>query len=170
MIVPRSLQQASTMVTQYDGIWTVPLDPKHTGYTSVNLERSYPSQADFEVVVVDTALLISCFERDSPSLVIEPVNQWSVEKKKAIARFLNPNNAGVPEMPHVAFRLLTRKRWFGLFGTTTESVVSFINGRHRSRYLHFAGATCIPVEIRASSVAALLKYCGCQCCNGGKAV
>lgn len=153
------------MVTHSNGTWSVPLPASHAPYRFVQLKRRFPTLAEYRVVVVDVAAFMNCYSRDQPGYVIPTVENWPDDKSCGLRKFLDPNDAGIPEMAVVSFELATRKRWLGLFGEVTEGVISFINGRHRSRYLQFAGAKCFPVETHASSADGLLKYCGCACCN-----
>jgi len=153
------------MVAHLNGIWSVPLSTTHTPYTSTYLKRRLATLKEYCVVVVDTAAFMDCYSRDQPGFVIPTVGNWPTNKQEGIRKFLDPNVGDVPEMAVVSFELAPRKKWFGLLGSVTEGVVSFTNGRHRSRYLQHAGATCFPVETHVSSAEGLLKYCGCTCCN-----
>ncbi|SDK53142.1 hypothetical protein SAMN05192566_1546 [Methylophilus rhizosphaerae] len=152
------------MVTHTDEIWTVPLAANHTPYNFVKLKRRF-DRNDYCVVVVDTAAFMECFSREMPGYIIPTVDRWQLDRKEAIQKFLDPNGNGVPEMPVVSFELSSRKKWFGLLQDVVEGVISFTNGRHRSRYLQFSGAKCFPVQINISSAEELRKYCGCSCCN-----
>lgn len=45
-----------------------------------------------------------------------------------------------------------------------------MNGRHRTRYLYFAGAQEIPVMCREDQAKALLHYCGAEPAKGNEIV
>lgn len=46
------------------------------------------------------------------------------------------------------------------FQAEVRHVVTFRNGQHRARYLAFAGATSLPVEVHETEAALLERYCG----------
>ena len=148
------------MVTHSNGVWSIPIAITHKPYTTVQLKRGHGEKLGYRVVIVDIEKFMQCFAREMPCYFVPPVGEWREEKVKALCKHLDPAT-GIPEMPVVGFA--TRRKWFGLIGTV--GVVSFENGRHRSRYLEHAGAKCMPVEIRDDGAATLLTYCGCSCCN-----
>lgn len=153
------------MVTFSNDVWTVPLPVTHTPYAMIQLKRRFKALPDYLVVIVDTVAFMDCYSREQPGFIIPPVNSWPTEKQDGIRQLLDPNDGGIPEMALVSFELASRKKWFGRWGAVTEGVVSFTNGRHRSRYLQYAGAKCFPVETHVSQAEDLLRYCGCVCCN-----
>jgi hypothetical protein len=128
--------------------WRVQLSTSHTPYSHVDLKRSHDHVKGYEVVIVDLGSLMTCFESDQ--VVIPHVTAWKTEKREAIQAFLDPAE-GACDMPVVGFTLRTKmhRRLFGLIAPRIEKVpvAGFTNGRHRARYLHFAGATVIPVEV-----------------------
>ncbi|MGT2457656.1 plasmid fertility inhibition factor family protein [Cupriavidus basilensis] len=149
------------MITHASGVWTVPLGANHAPYPLMKLKRRFAGLDDHTVVVVDTAKLMEAFARDT--LTIPPATQWPADKLAHHCAFLNPVN-GIPEMPilYCEETTTTRRVWWGLFGTKTQTVpvVGFTNGRHRARYLEFAGAAQMPVETLLSNAALLRHYCG----------
>lgn len=120
--------------------WTVQLARTHVPYTHVDLKRSRDHVDGYEVVMVNLDRLFICFERDH--YVIPHVTAWKEAKRDGLQDFVNPD-AGACEMPTVSFSLKEKshQRWFGLIAPRVEevAVVSFTNGRHRTRYLQFAG-------------------------------
>jgi hypothetical protein len=141
--------------------WTVQLNATFVPYTHVDLKRSRDHVDGYKVVMVNLDRLITCFERNH--FVIPPVSAWGAEKRDGLQAFLNPSG-GACEMPLVSCerKEIKHRRLFGLMTPRVEEVleVSFTNGRHRTRYLQFAGATVIPVEVHKSQAAQLQKYCG----------
>lgn len=143
--------------------WTVQLGATHVPYTHVDLKRSRDHVDGYEVVMVDLDRLITCFERDH--YVIPHVSAWEAAKRDGFHEFLNPAG-GACEMLVVSFSLKekTHQRFFGFIAPRVEevAVVTFTNGRHRTRYLQFAGAAVIPVEVHESEAVQLRKYCGAE--------
>jgi hypothetical protein len=143
--------------------WTVQLIATHVPYTHVDLKRCRDHVDGYQVVMVDLDRLITCFERDH--YAVPHVSAWAAAKRDGLQTFLNPAE-GACEMPVVGFSLKekTHQRCFGFIAPRVETVAvaSFTNGRHRTRYLQFAGAAVIPVEVHESEAALLRKYCGVE--------
>jgi len=58
---------------------------------------------------------------------------------------------------------ISRRRTTGLagwLGLAHEGVVAFRNGQHRARYLAWAGALWLPVEVHEREAALLRELCG----------
>jgi hypothetical protein len=139
-------------------LWRVELSSSHAGYTHTYLKNEYEGKADWVVVVVNLSKLMQYFERDT-SYVVEPVEKWEEKYRKEAHAFLNPST-GAPYMPRVSHLFRdTREKWM-FWRFTSEFVISFSNGRHRARYLQFAGATDIPVLCSTNSVQQVSAYCG----------
>jgi hypothetical protein len=141
-------------------IWIVQLGASHTPYTHVEFIRGRDHVDGYEVVMVDVEKLMTCFDRDNVTLPL--VSAWKESKVEGIRNFLNPTE-GACEMPSIGFVVRNReiKTLFGLRSKTmSEAVASFTNGRHRSRYLQFAGAVTMPVEIASSEAPLLRRFCG----------
>lgn len=106
-------------------------------------------------------------EQASGVAIVPKVEQWSDEKRKGIQEFLSPSQQGssYPELPIISFNVINRayrEKRFLLFSKTrvvTEKYISFTNGRHRSRFLEFAGAKKIWVYCYKEYVADLLSHC-----------
>lgn len=147
-------------------LWHVRLSAAHPEYQQVSFRRSEVHE-NYQVVVVDAKKLIHYSDRDIPGYVIAPVEQWDAEKRKGIAAFLAPptHTQRHVEMPIVSFNESVRtyrKRYLWLFTKTESEVVKYVsytNGRHRTRYLIYAGATEIPVLCHNDHVAALREHC-----------
>src|SRR5690606_4067907 len=148
-------------MTQQEGdFWIVQLAALHRGYSFVRLKKDLPDHPNYEVVIVDSERFLQCCAREHPDYVIGDVDTWSEDKRTGLHTFLDPFDRGTPCMPRVGIHLRSRKRWFGLLGQVSEYYVSFVNGRHRSRYLHYAGATSFPVQIHREQADTLRLVCG----------
>ena len=110
--------------------------------------------------MVDLQKLLTCADRDTTDYVLPPVQNWYAGKTRGIRELLDPRQQRIPEMPYVTFRLRNRRTLLGSLGLEKEGVVSFRNGQHRARYLAFAGATSIPVEVHETEAVLLERYCG----------
>lgn len=143
--------------------WVIKLSADHPSFQEVHLyrEEGYPG---YDVVVVNSDAFMQLTENASPSWVIPPVDDWKTDKRNGIFTFLRPPGA-VP-MPTVA--LLERqfqtveRRWLIFKMKTEHSVmaISYTNGRHRARYLHWAGAKFFPVLCDKSEAKLLQDLCG----------
>ncbi|WP_372454197.1 plasmid fertility inhibition factor family protein [Burkholderia catarinensis] len=148
--------------TQMTGkIWQVRLGLDHTPYAHVDFKRSHDHVDGYTVVTVDVDRFMTCFERDK--LVIPCPIEWKQGKLEGIRDFLNPEG-GACDMPVVGFslRAVKRRRLWGILKPEIEKVpvAGFTNGRHRARYLQYAGAVIMPVEVHESEAMLLRKHCG----------
>lgn len=150
-------------ITHSDGVWTVPLGENHLAYPLMRLRRRFEKLPEYAVVVVDTARLMECFTRDTVS--IPPAVDWPIKQPEHHREFLNPEH-GTPEMPivHCHENTYVRQRLWGLLSPLRQilPVVAFTNGRHRTRYMEYAGAVAIPVETDLVSAPLLMHYCAAQ--------
>ncbi|MGP8431808.1 plasmid fertility inhibition factor family protein [Paraburkholderia fungorum] len=141
--------------------WRVHLGVTHTPYAYVEFKRSHEHAAGYTVVLVDVERLMGCFERDQ--LVIGRPTEWTETKREGIRQFLDPKE-GACEMPVVGFSIRTRthRRLLGFATPRIEKVpvAGFTNGRHRARYLQYAGAKVMPVEVHETEAALLREHCG----------
>ncbi|MDR8730435.1 plasmid fertility inhibition factor family protein [Burkholderia pseudomultivorans] len=143
-----------------DEVWTVLL-PEHVPYTYARLKRVFPStDTRHRVVTVDTKKLLACADRDTTDYVLPSVQYWAQGKAHGIRGFLDPRQERIPDMPYVTFRMARPPTLFGMLGLSKVGVVSFRNGQHRARYLAFAGATSLPVEVHETEADLLERYCG----------
>jgi hypothetical protein len=119
------------------------------------------SSPDHTVILVNTKKFIDLYENNHDSLSpIEKATRWDSAKLKGLEAFLKPGS-GQPEMPRISFELRkTAGTWRNLWHTEFLPVLTFANGRHRVRYLEYAGAFCFPVEVRTEGVSDLAKRCG----------
>jgi hypothetical protein len=142
--------------------WTVPL-PGHPGYDHVRLARVFGCDGTrHEVVIVDVRKLLVCADRDETDYVLKPVDDWHAGKVRGIREFLDPDNARVPQMPYVTISTRRAPGLAGWLGLAREGVVAFRNGQHRARYLAWAGATWLPVEVHEREAPLLRELCGTQ--------
>lgn len=158
------------MVTEVNGIWTVPLSNQHKPYQHVLLKRATNSSAHC-VVIVSTVKLIECMERETPDphvaqKIAPHVLKWKPEHVEKERTRLDPS-LGAQEMPRAVLTAYENEGGLLSIFKSNESVVvaTFTNGRHRTRYLQFAGATCIPVEVPIGQLELFMKHCACTCCN-----
>ena len=142
-------------------IWQVRLGANHTPYAHVEFKRSRDHGDGYTVVTVDVDRFMTCFERDK--LVIPLPTEWKEGKLEGIRGFLDPKG-GACDMPVVGFsvRTVEHRRLWGLIDPRIERVpvAGFTNGRHRARYLQYAGATIMPVEVHETEAVLLRKHCG----------
>ena len=140
--------------------WVVPV-PAHHPYDYVRFKRVFTTDGTrHEVVIVDLHKLLVCAERDDTDYVLKPVDDWHMGKVRGIREFLDPHNERVPQMPYVT---IARRRAAGLagwLGLAHVGVVAFRNGQHRARYLAWAGATWLPVEVHEREAPLLRELCG----------
>lgn len=132
-------------------IWQVRLGANHTPFAHVDFKRSHDHVDGYTVVTVDAARFMVCFERDK--LVIPRPTEWKKGKLEGIRDFLDPKG-GACDMPVIGFSLRTveHRRLCGFLAPRIETVpiAGFTNGRHRARYLQYAGAAIMPVEVHES--------------------
>jgi hypothetical protein len=141
-------------------IWIVPL-PGHPHYDHVRLTRVFTADASrHEVVIVDLHKLLECADRDQTDYVLRPVEDWHVGKVRGIREFLDPDNERVPQMPYVTISTRRASGIAGWLGLAHVGVVAFRNGQHRARYLAWAGAMCLPVEVHEREAPLLRELCG----------
>ena len=143
-------------------VWYVRLHGDHPAYAWIKLKRQLQDDLNYVAVIVDARKFMDCYMRDMQAYVLPPVEQWEPGKKTGIWKFLNPHLSGVPAMPRVSFAVVERKRLWGLRPSIYEGVASFTNGRHRSMYMAFAGATSFPVEVHVNQASLLKRYCGIE--------
>lgn len=142
--------------------WPVELDRQHPNYQSLVLKRKHPDRDDYRVVIVKTELLLALWARDE-GYFLPPVSDWKEEKRQGIRKFLDPADPGIAEMSVVSMRMRTGVLWHWwppLRVRVAEPVISFTNGRHRARYLVFAGAKTMPVEVTLNSAPLVEAHCG----------
>ncbi|MGN9402931.1 plasmid fertility inhibition factor family protein [Pseudomonas syringae] len=152
-----------------DELFQVKLDDHHPEYQYVTFKRS-SGHENYEVVEVDTEKLIYYSDQDLEGYVLAPVEQWRKDKREGIFKFLAPPGPRerIPEMPVICFRVRKTvrcvRKWF-LFKkyiVSNQRYIGYTNGRHRARYLHYAGAKRIPVMCHVTEVSALRTYCSNQ--------
>ncbi|MBD8710112.1 hypothetical protein IFT47_26100 [Pseudomonas sp. CFBP 13711] len=149
-------------------LYEVSLSGDHPGYQSVSL-RCRPGYDNHVVVMVDVQKLIHYSDQhEHQSFVVSPVEEWDQDKRQGIFEFLAPPSPKERhvEMPIVSFNEVkeeSEQPILKILGRRSERVsrwVGYTNGRHRTRYLHFAGAQEMPVMCHKDQVALLEQYCG----------
>ena len=141
-------------------LWVVPL-PDHPAYDHVRLSRVFAADGTrHEVVIVDVRKLLQCADRDETDYVLKPVDEWHAGKVRGIREFLDPDNQRVPQMPYVTVSTRRAPGLAGWLRLAHEGVVTFRNGQHRARYLAWAGAVWLPVEVHEREAPLLRELCG----------
>ncbi|MDR3101247.1 MAG: hypothetical protein LBV73_29805 [Paraburkholderia sp.] len=141
-------------------LWIVPV-PGHYPYDHVRFKRVFATDGTrHEVVSVDLHKLLACADRDDTDYVLKPVDDWHAGKVRGIREFLDPRNERVPQMPYVTIMTRRAAGLAGWLGLVHEGVVAFRNGQHRARYLAWAGATWLPVEVHEREAPLLRELCG----------
>lgn len=156
-------------MSQDDELWHVQLDSTHPKYQSVALRRR-PGYMNYEVVEVDTEKLIHYSNHGIRGYVITPVEDWQAGEQQRIFNFLAPPGPleRPVEMPVISFNerdvIHYERKWlfFKKAVPLCLKYIGYTNGRHRSRYLYFAGAKRIPVMCHSSQVDALKAHCSPQ--------
>lgn len=152
-----------------DELFQVQLGDDHPNYQSVTLRRR-PGYEHYEVVEVDMGKLIHYSNHDLKGYVLAPVEKWRQDKREGIFRFLAPPGPREQpvEMPVISFRerrIFQRQRKWVLFKKDVMRIqryIGYTNGRHRTRYIDFAGAKRIPVMCHTTEAEALIAYCSGQ--------
>lgn len=116
-----------------------------------------------KVVIVDLAKFIELVEQ-APRFVPCATN-WSDEKLAGMTEFLKPctDSAISVLMPIVGYHshLIKKQQWpFWKLKEEKVFYATFTNGRHRTRFLEYGGATAIPVEVGCSSLDFYMTTCG----------
>jgi hypothetical protein len=158
---------ASNPVVVIQGIWHVPLSPDHPGYQLVGLRPRLDDLSEYPVVIVDLLKVLHYWEADDRSYFLDPVPTWPEEQRKGISRFLSPPSPSerFVEMPmaylHDVTPVTLVRRWlfFRQKIAKQRQYLGFTNGRHRTRYLEFAGATHMPMQTGKKSESLLRRYC-----------
>lgn len=143
-------------VSEENGIWTVSL-PVSAPYPYVRFKRGR-LDSDYSVVVVDIHLLLKLHDRDN--MRIPAPTAWEQDKLDGIRNFLDPNDSGEPEMPRVSVWDAPMSGWLSRITHKKHAAVIFGNGRHRTHYLRYVGATHIPVEVASNSRSRIQELCG----------
>ncbi|MGS0894156.1 plasmid fertility inhibition factor family protein [Burkholderia stagnalis] len=147
---------------QHQGVdvWIIQL-PGHAPYTYTRLKRVFASDdSRHRVVTVDLKKLLACADRDTTDYVLSSVQYWPPGKSAGIRGFLDPGQDRIPDMPFITFRETRTRALLGIPGLSKIGVASFRNGQHRARYLQYAGATSLPVEVHETEADLLARYCG----------
>ena len=151
-----------------DTLFNIRLSDTHPGYQYVKL-RCRPGYENHVVVIVDVQKLIRYSNQHlHSSFVIPPAEDWTEEQRKGMFDFLAPpsHKERHVEMPIVSFNEVVvqfREPFLKFFSRRREHLLRYVgytNGRHRTRYLHFAGALEIPVMCHKSEAKTLQRYCG----------
>lgn len=149
-------------------LYDVKLSDTHPGYQSVSLRRR-PGYENHVVVLVDVQKLIHYSDQHlHSSFVVSPVEDWADDKRQGIFEFLAPPAPKERhiEMPVVSFNQVLEQYQdpvMKIFSRKRERLlkwVGYTNGRHRTRYLHFAGALQMPVMCHKNEAKDLQHHCG----------
>jgi hypothetical protein len=148
------------LATENVNYWNVPLGGTHSLYSAIEFVRS-SSSPQHTIILVNTKKFIQLYENNCDSLKpVDKATNWDQKKLAGIAMFLKPSSTR-PTMPKVSFEWDKRPgSWKNLWRQRNVPVLTFVNGRHRVRYLEYAGANCFPVEVRTTGASALASLCG----------
>ncbi len=155
--------ETSSVYMVADNRWAITLGEVHAPYPQVVMHRGFLAVADYTMVIVDTVKFIECCNNDGRW--IEPANQWERSRLHKHRDNLNPTIArgGSLKMPVVGIypKKYFVSKWWGWSGSWEDRhAIRFTNGRHRTRYLEFAGAKAFPVEVELSQAQLLRETCG----------
>ena len=143
--------------------YPVDLSSNHEKYSKVYLYARYHDNPDTTVVSVDVARFMRCFTHEQGRFYLSRVEDWPVEPvndMQRIGNFLDPST-GAAYMPYVSFRVYRKQSgWWPFRKNRSVGVVSFSDGRHRARYLEYAGARIFPVEVSINEASLLSEWCG----------
>lgn len=155
------------MARQNIQTYTVFLSSNHIPYQSVIFcePRGY---SNYQAVEVDIKKFIYFCDQAEGINIVPCVNKWSDEKREQIKQFLSPpqKSQSYPELPVISFNIRERvsnEKSFIFFKRnvrTIEKYISFTGGRHRTRYLEYAGAKKIWVYCYKDDVKDLVEHCG----------
>lgn len=138
----------------------VELSSNHKEYSTVYLYARYHDRPDTTVVWVDMARFMKCFTREQGHFYLDSVDTWPVSDKQKIRAYLDPST-GAAYMPYVSFGVYQEHTGLWHFRKhRSVGVVSFSDGRHRARYLEYAGARAFPVEVSVNEAPMLREWCG----------
>lgn len=140
-------------------IWTVSLSSSHQLFSHIEFKRGR-SQPNYEVVFVDAKKFISLYENNLDSIApIERASDWEQSVRNGLANFLRPGT-GYPDMPRVSLSTKSLRKWYSFWKVQSYPVLTFGDGRHRVRYMEYAGADCLPIEVSSQGKALLEELCG----------
>ncbi|WP_431189936.1 plasmid fertility inhibition factor family protein [Cupriavidus oxalaticus] len=137
--------------------WRVTIPAPRIPVKAVLFKPDIDDLVEWPVILVNAGKLLSCWERDS--YIVGPVGHWPSSKRAGIEEFLD-EKGGAINVPRAGIHMQEFPRsWWSLRPKTPAPVVSFINGRHRTRYLIDAGVDCVPIQVHASQSALLREIC-----------
>ena len=125
-----------------------------------------------KVIVVDLAKFIQLVELAPASFVVPPAAEWGAQELEGRTEFMAPHPPNDPRgngsilMPLVGhhFRIVREARpaWKFWEPERARKVyhVTYTNGRHRTRFVEYGGATTMPVEVDPASVNFYMETCG----------
>ncbi|WP_410054275.1 plasmid fertility inhibition factor family protein [Cupriavidus sp. BIC8F] len=137
--------------------WRVALHAPRIPVRAVLFKPDIEDLVEWPVIPVNVGKLLSCWERDS--YIVGPVGHWPSSKRAGIVAFLD-ERGGAINVPRAGIHMQQFPRpWWSLRPKPPAPVVSFINGRHRTRYLIDAGVNSLPIQVHASQAALLREVC-----------
>lgn len=179
----------TTLSSPKGTVWRVPL-PKNPQYPYTLFHRRLGDKYNYTVVLVDVEKFLDCHLRDMPGYVIPPMADWKQEEVDGLMNFMRPSAFDpMPkeEMPRMVREALGENRHLGsvempiahiemerfvehpglleFLGLKKKKVfekpvVSFTNGRHRSRFIQAMGVKCFPVEVEQRQADLMRRICG----------
>ncbi|WP_411860284.1 plasmid fertility inhibition factor family protein [Cupriavidus sp. TA19] len=137
--------------------WRVTLHATRIPVRAVVFKPDIEDLVEWPVIVVCAGKLLSCWERDS--YIVGPVGHWPSSKRAGIEEFLNEEGGAINVPRAGIYMQQVQRSWWSLRAKPPAPVVSFINGRHRTRYLIDAGVNSLPIQVHASQAALLREVC-----------
>lgn len=160
-------------------LWQVDFPMQGLGFSHVWLRRETYENFPYEllrpecrVIIVDLSKFIAMIENNDPEYVVSEFNTWAAEKQLGIIEFMRPNEISdfqgngsvlMPVVGHHHRKEIDPMPWWKFRSprlTRTIEYASFANGRHRTRFLQYAGAADMPIEVDPSSVDWYMRTCG----------
>lgn len=175
----------TTLSSRKGTVWKVPL-PNNPHYPYTLFHRRHEDEQGYAVMIVNLERLVACHARDI-GYVIPPYEQWDEDKAEGILNFMRPIAFHPPlpepipdylradgDNPHLGSvelaqahihmeRNVERPGLLGCFGLRKRvyelPVVSFTNGRHRTRFMQAMGVTHAPMQIENHQIDLIRLHC-----------
>lgn len=157
-------------------IFTVSLAPSFLPFSEVHFRRRNGEVPNYDVVHVDAQKFLYFFEIAEGNFV-PTFDKFKDKDKENMLRYLSrpQNHWDLPDMPMLRISMESRKFYPKIFHSFFKSldlfgrsqlvpIFQFVNGRHRTRFLQFAGAKSFYVEVANtdSSSKLMQTFCGFQ--------
>ena len=157
-------------------IFTVSLQPGLLPFSEVHFRRRNGEVKNYDVIHVDAQKFLHFFEI-AEGYFVPHFSKFHPSYQEDMLRYMSQNQHSdfLPDMPMLRISMEHRTfypryfhsffKYFGLFGKSQlVPIFQFVNGRHRTRFLQFAGAKSFYVEVanNDSSSDLMKSFCGIQ--------